>query len=65
MAEPTMEPSSCAIQYSIAVCRVMRRSRSMPKVTAGLTWQPETGPSAYTRAIRVKPKASAIPSTPM
>ncbi len=62
---PTMPPTSCAIQYSMAVRPVMRRASSMPRVTAGLTWAPETGPSAYATAKRTKPKESAMPRTPM
>src|ERR1700751_3578287 len=33
-------------------------------VTAGLTWQPNTGPIRYTRASSVRPNASAVATTP-
>src|SRR3954453_18656523 len=35
-----------------------------PRVTAGLTWQPEIGPMADARASSTSPKASATPTTP-
>src|SRR5277367_3899247 len=35
-----------------------------PRVTAGLMWQPEMGPMAYTRATNTKPKARAVVTTP-
>jgi hypothetical protein len=41
-----MGPSTCAIQYSTAVRRAIRRAISMPGVTAGFTWLPEIGPIA-------------------
>ena len=31
-------------------------------VTAGLMWQPETLPSAYTSAVMMKPNANEMPS---
>src|SRR5262245_12245763 len=34
-------------------------------VTAGLIWQPEIWPKAYTIVTTVRPKAKAIPKTPM
>ena len=36
-----------------------------PTVTAGLIWQPEIWPKAYTIVTTVSPKAKAIPKTPM
>src|SRR5450755_1099749 len=33
-------------------------------VTAGLTWQPDTGPIRYTSDSSVRPKASAVVTTP-
>src|SRR3954471_12485718 len=35
-----------------------------PRVTAGLTWQPEIGRIGYARASSTSPKASATPTTP-
>src|SRR5207237_1390027 len=35
-----------------------------PTVTAGFTWQPETGPSAYANASNTNPNANAVVTTP-
>src|SRR6476469_4846300 len=43
----------------------MRRETSRPSVTAGLMWQPETGPMAYAIASSERPNASAIPRLPI
>src|ERR1700744_6254483 len=42
----------------------MRPAVKTPRLTAGLIWQPETGPMPYAAAISPKPKANAIPKTP-
>src|SRR5271156_2520646 len=42
----------------------MRPEAMKPRVTAGLTWQPEIGPMAYTRATSTNPKARAVATTP-
>lgn len=44
-AEPTMAPANWATQYSTA-WRPIRPASSMPRVTAGLMWEPEIGPIA-------------------
>src|SRR5205823_13843858 len=35
-----------------------------PTVTAGFTWQPDTGPSAYANANNTNPNAKAVVTTP-
>src|SRR6185437_8952285 len=42
----------------------MRRLTNIPKVTAGLMWQPEIGPTANAMASRESPKAKATPTLP-
>src|SRR4051794_15383753 len=43
----------------------MRRETSSPSVTAGLMWQPETGPTAYAIASSESPNANATPRFPI
>ena len=42
----------------------MRPASRAPIVTAGLTWQPDTGPIRYTSESSVRPNASAVATTP-
>src|SRR3974390_634461 len=42
----------------------MRPDPMNPSVTAGLIWQPEIGPIAYTSAANTSPKANAVATTP-
>src|SRR6266853_4450809 len=42
----------------------MRPLTSIPRVTAGLIWQPEIGPTAKAMASRDSPNASATPTLP-
>src|SRR5215831_3799540 len=42
----------------------MRPLTSIPRVTAGLIWQPEIGPTANAMASRDSPKAMATPTLP-
>src|SRR5579864_2629200 len=42
----------------------MRRLTTIPRVTAGLMWQPEIGPTANAMASRASPNAMATPTLP-
>src|SRR6476469_3552229 len=42
----------------------MRRLTTIPRVTAGLIWQPEIGPMANAMANRESPNAMATPTLP-
>jgi len=42
----------------------IRPDTKKPRVTAGLTWQPDMGPSVYANARSTNPKASAVVTTP-
>src|SRR5579864_3866345 len=42
----------------------MRRLTTIPRVTAGLIWQPEIGPTANAMASRESPNAMATPTLP-
>src|SRR5215472_8806671 len=42
----------------------IRPASRAPIVTAGLTWQPDTGPIRYTSESSVRPNASAVATTP-
>src|SRR5438270_8263361 len=42
----------------------MRRLTNIPRVTAGLMWHPEIGPTANDMASRESPKAMATPTLP-
>src|SRR6476646_12297086 len=42
----------------------MRRLTNIPRVTAGLIWQPEIGPMAKAMANRESPNAMATPTLP-
>ena len=46
-------------------CAEMPPRSSTPSVTAGLTWQPDTGPIEYASASRTRPKVKATPAAPM
>src|SRR3954454_17331071 len=48
----------------MASVREIPRDSSTPRVTAGFTWQPETGPRAYARASSTRPKARATTTGP-
>ena len=60
---PTMAPTTCAIQYAPASRALMPPRSSTPSVTAGLTWQPDTGPIEYASASRTRPKVKATGGT--
>src|SRR3954453_23470803 len=62
---PAMPPGAWAIQECAASVVVIPRESSTPRVTAGLMWHPEMGPSAYASASRVRPKANATPNSPI
>src|SRR6266852_4487284 len=57
-------PMICEIQYPSASRALILLLTSMPKVTAGLMWQPETGPRAKAMAINASPNANATPTFP-
>src|SRR6266852_4702356 len=57
-------PMICEIQYPSASRALILLATSMPKVTAGLMWQPETGPRAKAMAINASPNANATPTFP-
>src|SRR5579863_388916 len=42
----------------------IRPAANMPRLTAGLMWQPEMGPMLYAAPISANPKAKAMPTTP-
>jgi hypothetical protein len=61
----TIAPTAWPIQYSTASRVLIRPEDRSPTVTAGLMWQPETGPMAYAMARSDRPKANATPSGPI
>ncbi len=51
--------------YAIASFHAKRLAVASPMVTAGLKCPPEMCPNAYTPPSTVRPKASAMPTSPM
>ena len=64
-AAATIAPSTCPTMYPTRSLTFIRPAVNTPRLTAGLMWQPEIGPMPYAIAISAKPKAKAMPSTPM
>lgn len=61
----TMASIRCTRIYSSATLGFIFPSMSISTVIAGLTWQPEIPPIAYTIESKVKPSENAIPKDPI
>ncbi len=58
-------PRHSRIQYPARSLLGSFLAKNKPRVTAGLTWHPEMGPTAYTIASNDRPQARAIPTLPI
>src|SRR5262249_48934950 len=58
-------PSPWASTYVPASTGSIRPDSSTPRVTAGLTWHPDTGPIVYANANSTSPNANETPTAPI
>src|SRR6476659_9602779 len=59
---PMTAPTNCDSQYTGTSRHGKRLVTASENVTAGLMWQPDTLPSAYTSAAMIRPNANEMPS---
>jgi hypothetical protein len=65
MSAPMLPPTTCPIHDTTARAVSIFFVSHIPRVTAGLMWQPLIGPIAYAITSSERPNASATPSCPM